>query len=373
MSGHTADTLGAFAQRLVAWQRDHGRHGLPWQSTRDPYRVWLSEVMLQQTQVVTVLGYFDKFLARFPTLAELAAAPVDDVLSLWSGLGYYSRARNLHRCAQTVMTRHGGVFPCDVTALEALPGIGPSTAAALAAFCCGQRVSIYDGNVKRVIARYVGFARDLSVREADRALFAHAQSLLPDQLNAADMPAYTQGLMDLGATVCTRHQPRCDACPLVTDCVARATSQQAVLPLKTRRLVRKTQAWTLLVLRRTDGRVWLQQRPDKGIWASLFAFPSAHSPEEVLASVGLAPSADMEAAPSFVHALTHLDMAIQPVQVDVAHDWQPASVKGSVSRGFWVRPDEPLLVGVPVPVTRILASLVTASAAGHVPSKLAMP
>ena len=361
MSGHSAEQADGFAQRVVAWQRDHGRHGLPWQATRDPYRVWLSEVMLQQTQVVTVLGYFDRFLERFATLADLASAPIDDVLSLWSGLGYYSRARNLHRCAQVVMTRHGGVFPADVAALEALPGIGPSTAAALAAFCFGQRVSIYDGNVKRVMARYVGFAGDLSVSEADRALFAHAQLLLPDGQHAEDMPAYTQGLMDLGATVCTRHRPSCEVCPLAADCVARALGKQAVLPCRTRRLVRKTQALTFLVLSRADGWVWLQQRPGKGIWASLFAFPSSESLEAVLALTGLASDTAAESAPTFVHALTHLDIVIEPVRVDVGQDWQP--VTDAASPGMWVHPNEALTVGVPVPVSRILAGLVAARGA----------
>ncbi len=346
-----------FSQRVVAWQRDHGRHGLPWQATRDPYRVWLSEVMLQQTQVVTVLGYFERFLVRFPTVSDLAAASIDDVLFLWSGLGYYSRARNLHRCAQLVMARHGGVFPSDVAALEALPGIGPSTAAALAAFCFSQPVSIFDGNVKRVMARYLGFEGDLSVRDAERTLHAHAQALLPSAAQAADMPAYTQGLMDLGATVCTRHQPRCDVCPLTQACVARASGKQAVLPHKTRRLVRKTQVWVTLVAKRPDGTVWLEQRPAKGIWAELYAFPSARTPQAVLDAVGLAPLTSVVDAPSFVHALTHLDMVIQPVHVTVAQHWQPSSGAADLLPGMWVQPGDALSVGVPVPVSRILSSL----------------
>jgi len=346
-----------FAQRVVAWQREHGRHGLPWQATRDPYRVWLSEVMLQQTQVVTVLGYFERFLTRFPTVADLAAASIDDVLSLWSGLGYYSRARNLHRCAQVVMSRHSGVFPSDVAALEALPGIGPSTAAALASFCFCQPVSIFDGNVKRVMARYLGFEGDLSVRDAERNLHAHAQALLPSVVQAVDMPAYTQGLMDLGATVCTRHQPRCEVCPLTQACVARASGKQAVLPHKTRRLVRKTQLWVLLVAVRPDGAVWLQRRPSKGIWAALHAFPSAHTMQAAFDAVGLTSPPSVEEAQPFVHALTHLDMVVQPVYVSVNQDWHPSSDDAALLSGTWVHPSAPLTVGVPVPVSRILSML----------------
>ncbi len=184
-------TSPSLAARVVRWQRQHGRHGLPWQGTRDPYRVWLSEVMLQQTQVTTVLDYYGRFLQRFPSVVELAAAPLDDVLALWSGLGYYSRARNLHRCAQTVVDEHAGQFPNSSQALQALPGIGRSTAAAIAAFCFGERVAILDGNVKRVLARALGFEGDLAVaRELDR-LWELAQGLLPQQ----GVEAYTQGLM----------------------------------------------------------------------------------------------------------------------------------------------------------------------------------
>jgi A/G-specific adenine glycosylase len=190
-------TAQHIAPALVAWQRVSGRSHLPWQNTRDPYRVWLSEVMLQQTQVGTVLGYYERFMARYPDVAALAAAPFDDVLALWSGLGYYSRARNLHRCAQAVVTVYGGCFPPSASALAELPGIGRSTAAAIAAFCFGERVAILDGNVKRVLSRVLAYGEDLARSSAERELWAQAQTLLPAE--SADMPAYTQGLMDLGA------------------------------------------------------------------------------------------------------------------------------------------------------------------------------
>lgn len=190
MSG-ASEPPASFAARLLHWQRQHGRHGLPWQGTRDPYRVWLSEIMLQQTQVATVLGYFARFIQRFPDVAALAAASSDEVMALWSGLGYYSRARNLHQCARHVVERFGGQFPRSAALLQTLPGIGPSTAAAIAAFCFDERAAILDGNVKRVLTRHLGDASDLAVAANARALHARALALLP--ANSADMPAYTQG------------------------------------------------------------------------------------------------------------------------------------------------------------------------------------
>ena len=215
------------ATELVAWQRAHGRHGLPWQGHADPYRVWLSEIMLQQTQVSTVLAYYDRFLQRFPDVATLAAAPLDEVLALWAGLGYYSRARHLHRCAQAVVDLHGGRFPASAEGLQTLPGIGRSTAAAIASFCFGERVSILDGNVKRVLSRVLAFEGDLAEPRQERGLWGLAQALVPE--DAADMPAYTQGLMDLGATVCLARSPNCLLCPLAEPCVARAAGVQSAV------------------------------------------------------------------------------------------------------------------------------------------------
>src|SRR5471032_2344808 len=216
-----------FAERVVAWQRSHGRAGLPWQLTRDPYRVWLSEIMLQQTQVTTVLGYYERFLQRFPTVAELAAAPTEDVIALWAGLGYYARARNMHRCAQAVVEQHGGTSPRTAQELAELPGIGRSTAAAIASFCFGERVAILDGNVKRVLTRVLAYERDIAGSASEKALWAIASDLLPvapagEALHAA-MATYTQGLMDLGATVCTIRRPACDACPASVTCAGRAS------------------------------------------------------------------------------------------------------------------------------------------------------
>ncbi len=197
----------AFSQDLIAWQKQHGRHQLPWQQTRDAYRIWLSEIMLQQTQVTTVIPYYHRFLQQFPTVRALAAAPVDQVMSMWAGLGYYTRARNLHRCAQAIVQQHGGVFPADVKSLAALPGIGLSTAAAITAFAYGTRAAILDGNVKRVLCRVFGIEGFPGQLAVERQLWQLAASLLPE----GDIEAYTQGLMDLGATVCTRGRPKCEA------------------------------------------------------------------------------------------------------------------------------------------------------------------
>ena len=255
---------------LVDWQRSHGRHALPWQNTRDPYRVWLSEIMLQQTQVGTVLGYYERFLARFPDARALAAAPQDDVLALWSGLGYYSRARNLHRCAQQVVERHGGDFPRSAAALAELPGIGRSTAAAISSFCFGERVAILDGNVRRVLSRVLAFEGDLAQAAQERALWDLATGLLPQ--HAADMPAYTQGLMDLGATLCMPRRADCLLCPWQAPCRARAQGRELDFPVRTRKLKRgRRESWCLWL--RTPQAVWLQQRPDSGIWAGLWTPP----------------------------------------------------------------------------------------------------
>jgi A/G-specific adenine glycosylase len=218
-----------FFPRLVAWQRSHGRSGLPWQHTQDPYRVWLSEIMLQQTQVASVLQYYPRFLQRFPTVQALAAATPDEVLALWSGLGYYSRARNLHRCAQAVVAEHGGAFPASAEQLQALPGIGRSTAAAIAAFCFGERVSILDGNVKRVLTRLLAFEGDMASATQEKLLWQRAQQLVPPDAGAAEMAAYTQGLMDLGASLCARTQPQCLLCPVQPLCAAQAQGRPEAL------------------------------------------------------------------------------------------------------------------------------------------------
>ena len=340
-----ADAGAAFAPRLVAWQRRHGRHDLPWQGTRDPYRVWLSEIMLQQTQVATVLGYYGRFVQRFPDVAALAAAPLDEVLVQWQGLGYYSRARNLHRCAQLVVSEHGGRFPASSAALAELPGIGRSTAAAIAAFCFGERVAILDGNVKRVLTRLLGYDADLARPAPERALWAQAEALLP----AADVEAYTQGLMDLGATLCSARAPRCGTCPVRELCVAQRTGDAERYPVKTRRLVRtRRESWWLWLEWRDS--VWLAQRPASGVWAGLWTLP-LYDDEAALHAAAARLRAELEPQAAIDHALTHFDWRLHPRRARLAR--RPAAAL--LGDGRWVARDELAQVALPAPLARLLA------------------
>ncbi|MBI5278558.1 MAG: A/G-specific adenine glycosylase [Burkholderiales bacterium] len=329
-----------FAARVVRWQRSHGRSHLPWQGTRDPYRVWLSEVMLQQTQVATVLDYFPRFLARFPDVSTLAAAPLDDVLASWSGLGYYSRARNLHRCAQVVVGQHGGEFPHDAATLETLPGIGRSTAAAIAAFCFGERAAILDGNVKRVLARVLGYGDDLASARHVAQLWTHAEALLPKR---EAMPAYTQGLMDLGATVCLARNPSCLLCPVHGLCAAAAQGKPEAYPVKTRKLKRSAEALWLLHARDARGAVWLEKRPVPGVWAGLYCLPVFASRDELQGA--LPARARLEDGEPFVHVLTHKDLHLHPVRV---------RVRQLRREGAWFAEGEWPKLGLPAPVRALL-------------------
>ncbi len=345
LKSETPKLPSGFARRMVDWQRHHGRQSLPWQNTRDPYRVWLSEIMLQQTQVTTVLDYYPRFLQRFPDVASLAAAPQDDVLGLWSGLGYYSRARNLHRCAQDVMARFGGAFPSTAEQLVTLSGIGRSTAAAIAAFCFHERSAILDGNVKRVLTRVLGYGEDLALAASERSLWALAEQLLPP--DAADMPAYTQSLMDLGATVCLPRKVQCEACPVANQCQALQQAQPMAYPVKTRKLKRSSATLWLLWAVNAQGQVWLHKRPARGIWAGLFSLPVFDDESALLASCGDARS------PRFIepwkHVLTHRDLHLHPVHVQVQSSPQ--------CEGQWVDAQDWPALGLPAPIRLLLDGL----------------
>lgn len=337
-----------FARLVVAWQRRFGRHDLPWQSNRDPYRVLVAEVMLQQTQVQTVLKYFDPFVAAFPTLESLANAPLDAVNALWAGLGYYSRARNLHRCAQTVMEKYGGNMPSTANELQSLPGIGRSTAAAIASTCYSERVSILDGNARRLIARYLGFAEDLAKAQHLAQLWHQAEALLPAVAMGADMPVYTQALMDLGATVCTRSQPQCGACPLQPRCRAFNEHQIEHIPLRRKRLQRMSKAYVLLWCVRSDGAIWLQRREAAGIWGGLYSLPLIESEVDWQPTVPQRLVESVEPLHSIVHKLTHLDMVLQPIRLHFRDGASPALP------GAWVGENEWRNLGLPTPVRRLL-------------------
>ena len=330
----------SFASALIAWQAQAGRKHLPWQGGRDPYRIWLSEIMLQQTQVATVIPYFERFVARFPDIRSLAQAPLEQVLELWSGLGYYSRARNLHRCAQVILIDHGGLFPRTPEQLVTLPGIGRSTAAAIAAFAFGHRAAILDGNVKRVLCRCFAIDGHPGTREVEQALWSLAESLLPDK----GIEAYTQGLMDLGATVCTRSRPACARCPFVDRCRARRLDRVAELPAPRPRRVARHQDVALLVIW-SGGSVLLKRRPDRGIWGGLWSLPevalspvrpSAAAPvdeaqnldetevvpaacADLMSGLGLRRFASLApcALPHFDHAFTHYTLRARPWLLDL--------------------------------------------------------
>lgn len=338
--------IASFADRLIAWQKASGRHDLPWQGSRDPYRIWVAEIMLQQTQVTAVIPYFQRFIERFPDLTALAGAQEDEVLALWSGLGYYARARNLHRAAQTVVSDHGGVFPSEPEAVLALPGIGRSTAAAICAFAYGTRVPILDGNVKRVLARHFGVEGFPGERAVEAALWRLAESLLPER----DIEAYTQGLMDLGATVCVRAKPRCGACPLRDSCVALREGRTATLPAPRPARALPQRHTTMLVLL-SQGEVLLEKRPAPGIWGGLWCFPEVDGEridQECLVRFGLTPTSQRR-LDEIEHGFTHFRLRITPV---LAHaDGQPAlSEPGRI----WIKPEDARGAAIPVPVRRII-------------------
>ena len=331
-----------FTEQLVAWQKVSGRHDLPWQNTRDAYRIWLSEIMLQQTQVSTVIPYYLRFLDSFPTVTALAAAPIEAVIEHWAGLGYYARARNLHKCAQQVATRFGGEFPASAEQLEELPGIGRSTAAAVAAFAFGQRAAILDGNVKRVLCRQFGIEGFPGQATIHRQLWELAESLLPEN----DIERYTQGLMDLGATLCTRSRPRCGDCPVAADCVARRDGRQGELPASKPRAAVPERTSTFVLL--TDGaRLLLERRPPSGLWGGLLVPPEG-DPASVAARFGLA-LGEPQALPPFKHTFTHFRLTLEPVLCAVA------GASGLAEPGLeWVELSRAADAGVPAPIRKLI-------------------
>ena len=303
--------MRSFAARIVSWQKKHGRHDLPWQNTRDPYRIWLSEIMLQQTQVTTVIPYYGRFVAALPDVRALAGAPLGEVLQLWSGLGYYRRAHFLHRAAKIVVDEHDGTFPANAQMLATLPGIGRSTAAAIAVFASDERGAILDGNVKRVLARHQGiegFPGDVPV---ERVLWQHAEALLPPR----DIATYTQALMDLGATVCTRTAPRCEQCPVASDCVARRDDRIAELPAPRPKKILPRRSIGVLLIER-HGEVLLERRPATGIWAGLWSLPEVDVGVDAAQLCRTRFGAEVtmrDPLPAIEHAFTHFRLTLTPL------------------------------------------------------------
>ena len=334
-----------FTEQLIIWQKQAGRHDLPWQKTRDPYRIWLSEIMLQQTQVLTVIPYYLRFLDHFPNVLALAAAPIEQVIELWAGLGYYARARNLHRCAQQIATVYGGFFPKTEEQLVQLAGIGRSTAAAIAAFAFGQRAAILDGNVKRVLCRQFGIEGFPGSAIVERKLWALAVELLPNQ----DIEAYTQGLMDLGSTCCTRSKPQCAKCPVSAGCIALRDGRQNELPeAKPRATIPQRSATFALIF---DGqRLLLERRPPTGIWGGLLVPPEGEI-DQTLARLGLL-CHSQEALPELKHAFTHYRLTLQPVLCRVAP--QAAVSENSL---IWLDLSAAAKAGVPTPVGKLIRQI----------------
>jgi len=364
-----------FSADLIAWQKIHGRHTLPWQNTNDAYRIWLSEIMLQQTQVAAVIPYYLRFLQRFPDVTTLAEAPTEDVMAHWSGLGYYSRARNLHRCAREIVTLYSGVFP-DVPALLAeLPGIGRSTAGAIAAFSYGTRAAIMDGNVKRVFARVFGINTYPGERKTEQYLWQLAESLLPPTSLQAEMRAYTQGLMDLGATLCTRQKPACERCPLADRCTARATGRVAELPIRKPKKATPRKYVVMLVVV-DQHQVLLTRRPEHGIWGGLLSLPeldgftaTAHDFADSVDSLVTIQELIRQSLDRFgelvsciklrpfSHGFTHFKLHVTPYRVSLA---QRREMLGE-SDQVWVDVAQLDAVPLPAPVRKLLREFFTAN------------
>ncbi|MDE2261115.1 MAG: A/G-specific adenine glycosylase [Gammaproteobacteria bacterium] len=380
MTARPRGNAGGFAAALIEWHALHGRHDLPWQRRRTAYRVWVSEIMLQQTQVATVIPYYERFMQRFPDAGTLAKAPLDDVLHLWSGLGYYARARNLHRAAVRIAEEHGGKFPRSFEAVAGLPGVGRSTAGAILALSRGERCPILDGNVRRVLSRHFGVEGSAS----DRAVLEKLWQLSDECTPAENVDTYTQAIMDLGATVCVRRNPACAACPVSATCFAHRSGRQHELPSPKPKRARRLRQVFMLAAVRDDGDVLLERRPERGVWGGLWCLPeftsAAEAAEYARQALQGAPARPVPLA-TVEHAFTHFDLVITPL---LAHcsgsagesqsDGRPETTSGpgtppprtasgtAPPRTLWYRAREPQRLGLPAPIRLLLETL--ASAAG---------
>ncbi len=346
----------AFSARVIAWQRNHGRHDLPWQNTRDAYRIWVSEIMLQQTQVAAVIGYYARFLERFPDIRSLAHAQQDEVMRYWAGLGYYSRARNLHKAARIVVDQWHGVMPATPDELVTLPGIGRSTAAAIAVFAHGARAAILDGNVKRVMARHFGVEGYPGEKKVEEALWQRVSALLPK----TGVEAYTQGLMDLGATLCTRSKPNCGACPLQSECVAYRDNRVADLPQRKPRKASPHRACVMLVLLR--GReVLLEKRPSTGIWGGLWCLPQFDTEAQARHWAGERGCdwRSRKVLAAIEHGFTHYHLTIGPIVLALpVRGARRLAASFAVAQGTtWLSLDDAANAALPAPVKKLMLQL----------------
>jgi A/G-specific adenine glycosylase len=341
------------APALIAWQARAGRHHLPWQHERTAYRVWVSEIMLQQTQVATVTPYYQRFMARFPDLRSLADAPLDEVLHLWSGLGYYARARHLHRAARLIRDDFAGEFPPEFAAVASLPGIGRSTAGAILALSCGARLPILDGNVRRVLSRYFGVATPPGEPATLERLWELSEVCTPH----TQLAEYTQAIMDLGATVCVRRAPLCAQCPLSGDCVAWQTQRQHELPASRKAPARPTRRAIMVVAMSDEGSVLLERRPDRGVWGGLWSLPQFESDDAARAYIGQAlqpvrsaAQREPRALEPVEHAFTHFNLVMTPLLVRCASE-SAVMEEGST---LWYNLKVPARVGLPAPIRTLL-------------------
>ncbi|MEE4251537.1 MAG: A/G-specific adenine glycosylase [Alcanivoracaceae bacterium] len=345
-------TPTSFQKIVLDWYDQHGRKDLPWQQSINPYRVWVSEIMLQQTQVSTVIPYFERFIKRFPSVQKLASAPQDEVLHLWTGLGYYARARNLHRAAQIVVAEYGGAFPADVSALSSLPGIGRSTAGAIASISMDIRAPILDGNVKRVLARFHAVAGWPGEKPVENQLWKIAEKYTP----TGRLRDYSQVMMDLGATLCTRSKPRCHECPLAKHCSAFKADTVSQYPGKKPSKTTPVRQTLMLLLENERGEVLLEQRPPSGLWGGLWCLPEIGDHDLLKGALnerGLN-GGQIKALPEFRHTFSHFHLDISPLRIKV----RPTSkAVRETARQRWVKHNSPGELGLAAPIKKLLESL----------------
>ena len=346
-----------FADRLIAWQKRYGRHQLPWQQTKNPYHIWVSEIMLQQTQAETVKGYYERFITRFPSVEALAKADFDEVIRLWAGLGYYARARNLHKAAIQIMATFHGRFPKRLSQLESLPGIGRSTAAAITAFAFDVKTTILDGNVKRILSRYFAISDEIDSAKTTQKLWILAEQLVPNY----DITHYIQGLMDLGSLVCKRSRPACQNCPVHEDCAAYLTNSTHSYPVRKKAKTKPIRAAIFLILQSSDRRILLEKRPNKGIWSGLWCFPSIDiDPKSSITTIMQTASNHLQEdfhnlrlLPAFQHVFTHFKLQVYPIICEQAVKQD----KPLYPHQCWHLPDEAQHIGIPKPTSDLLKQI----------------